>query len=127
MKKLFDRLRAWAQALKREAAALYLAYKRKDTPFYAKAAILLAVAYALSPLDLIPDFIPVLGYLDDLILVPLLIRLALRLVPPQILAETRAEAELRWHGRKPAKWYYALPVAIIWLLIAAAVVIRLRP
>ena len=126
MKNLFHRLRARAKSLKQEVTALYLAYKRKDTPFYAKLVIVLAVAYALSPLDLIPDFIPVLGYLDDLILVPLFIRLAIGLVPPRILAESRAEAESRTRHSKPKKWYYALPVVLIYLLVAAAVIIRLH-
>ena len=82
-----------ARALKRELYALYLASRDPRTPWYAKAAIAGVLAYALSPIDLIPDFIPVIGYLDDLVLLPAGIWVALRLIPPAVMAESRAQAE----------------------------------
>lgn len=86
------RLRTWARGVKRDVHALYLSARDPRVPWYAKAVALAVAAYALSPIDLIPDFIPVVGYLDDLILVPLGILLAVRLIPPEILAEHRATA-----------------------------------
>jgi len=87
------RLRRWARSIKRDVHALYLCARDPRVPWYAKAVALAVAAYALSPIDLIPDFVPVLGYLDDLILVPLGILLAVRLIPPAVLAEHRAAAE----------------------------------
>lgn len=84
--------KSWAAVLKRDVHALYLAARDPRVPWYAKAMALVVAGYALSPIDLIPDFIPVLGYLDDLILVPLGIMLVIRLIPPELLAEHRALA-----------------------------------
>jgi uncharacterized membrane protein YkvA (DUF1232 family) len=89
---LVGRLRSWARSIKRDVHALYLSARDPRVPWYAKAVALAVAAYALSPIDLIPDFIPVLGYLDDLILVPLGIIVAVKLVPPDVLAEHRATA-----------------------------------
>jgi uncharacterized membrane protein YkvA (DUF1232 family) len=89
---VMGRLRCWARSIKRDVHALYLSARDPRVPWYAKAVALAVAAYALSPIDLIPDFIPVVGYLDDLILVPLGILLAVRLIPPAILAEHRATA-----------------------------------
>jgi uncharacterized membrane protein YkvA (DUF1232 family) len=89
---LVQRLRGWAKGIKRDVHALYLSARDPRVPWYAKAVAVAVTAYALSPIDLIPDFIPVLGYLDDLILVPLGILLAVRLIPADILAEHRATA-----------------------------------
>ena len=86
------RLRSWARSIKRDVHALYLSARDPRVPWYAKAVALAVAAYALSPIDLIPDFIPVLGYLDDLIIVPLGILLAVRLIPADVLAEHRATA-----------------------------------
>ena len=86
------RLRTWARSIKRDVHALYLSARDPRVPWYAKAVALAVAAYALSPIDLIPDFIPVLGYLDDLILVPLGIIVAVKLIPPVVLAEHRATA-----------------------------------
>src|SRR3954466_8261439 len=85
-------LRRWARALKVETLALYLVARDPRVPWYARLFVAGIVAYALSPIDLIPDFIPVLGYLDDLIIVPLGLKLALRMVPPEVLEECRARA-----------------------------------
>ncbi|MEK9803682.1 MAG: DUF1232 domain-containing protein, partial [Curvibacter sp.] len=90
-----DGIRQRARALKAETYVLYLAARHPRTPWYAKLLVAVVVAYAFSPLDLIPDFIPVLGLLDDLVLIPLGLLLALRLVPPQVLAECRARAQER--------------------------------
>lgn len=92
MATLFSRARRWAGAIKRDVHAVWLAARAPRTPWYAKALALVVAAYALSPVDLIPDFIPVLGYLDDLILVPLGLMLAVRLIPPEVMAEHRVTA-----------------------------------
>ena len=117
---------AWIQALKRRAKelksetfALYLACKHPKTPWYAKAVTACVVAYALSPIDLIPDFIPVLGYLDDLILVPLGIALVIRLVPGPVMEECRREAHRRLDERGPRGWLAAAVIIVIWLSLAA--------
>ena len=89
---MLSRLEAQARLLQRETYALYLAARDPRTPWYAKGLVFLVVAYALSPIDLIPDFIPVLGYLDDLLIVPAGIALALTMIPPQVMAEARAKA-----------------------------------
>jgi len=119
-----------AARLKTDVPAVFLAMKDRQTPFPARVLAALAVGYALSPVDLIPDFIPVLGYLDDLLLVPALIALAIRLIPPPVWARSRAAAEGLWQDGKPKKWYYAIPVVLVWLaaawLIARAVWLRVR-
>ncbi len=92
---LISKAKSWAKSLKRDIAALWLAARDKRVPWYAKLVAGAVAAYALSPVDLIPDFIPVLGYLDDLIIVPLGIMLAIRLIPPELMAELRATASMR--------------------------------
>ena len=109
-----------AKSLKRDVLVLWFALRHPDTPFIAKAIAFLTVAYALSPIDLIPDFIPVLGYLDDLLLLPLLIALALRLIPADILESCKQEAQGLWQEGSPKYWVLALPILLIWLLLAAA-------
>lgn len=106
-----------AEQLKTDLPAVFLCMKQKDTPVLAKIAGMLAVAYALSPVDLIPDFIPVLGYLDDLLIVPALIAWMIRLVPPAVMRRCREQAQGMWQDGRPKKWYYALPVLILWALI----------
>ena len=103
--------------LKRESYTLYLALRHPHTPWYARLVVACVVAYAFSPIDLIPDFIPVLGYLDDLILVPMGIALALRLIPTSVLDECR-QAAAQAH-EKPTNWLAAAVIVLIWLLIAA--------
>lgn len=112
--------------IKRDVPAVFLALQRRDTPLAAKLAAGITVAYALSPIDLIPDFIPVLGYLDDLILLPLMIALTVKLIPAQVLQECRLQAEELWRDGKPKKWYYALPVISIWLLVLFIVILFLH-
>ena len=110
-------LRARAKQLKTDLPAVFLALKRKDTPWTAKALAAMTIGYALSPIDLIPDFIPLLGYLDDLILLPALVALTIRLIPAEVLASCRAEAEGLWKDGKPKRWYYAIPIVLVWLLV----------
>lgn len=119
MSTLVEALRARARALKRETHALFLAYRDPRTPWYARAWAALVVAYAASPIDLIPDVIPVLGYLDDLLLVPLGIALALRLIPAEVMADARRRAAEADAGPQGRAWLGALLVAAIWLLALA--------
>ena len=114
-----------AEELSREAAALFLAMKRPDTPFAAKLAAALAVGYALSPIDLVPDFIPVLGYLDDLLLLPAMVALAVRLVPAGVMEQCRMQAAGLWQDGKPKRWIYALPIAILWTAVLLFVIWRI--
>jgi uncharacterized membrane protein YkvA (DUF1232 family) len=122
MKKLIAWLKERAKLLKSETDALFLAFKRKDTPLLAKIIVGVTVCYALSPIDLIPDFIPVLGFLDDVLLLPLLIALAIKLIPKNILDECREEAALHAQEKTSKRFIYALPVIIIWLIIIGLVV-----
>ncbi len=110
-------LKQRAKQLKRDIPAVFLALKRKDTPVIAKVLAGITVGYALSPIDLIPDFIPVLGYLDDLILLPALVALTVKLIPQNIMRECREKSENLWADGKPKKWYYAVPIAVFWLAI----------
>lgn len=110
-------LKEKAKMLKVYIPALYLAMRRKDTPIAAKIIAGITVGYALSPIDLIPDFIPVLGYLDDLILLPLLAAVAIKLIPKEIMEECRIQAEGLWKDKRPGHWYYALPIAVFWMVI----------
>ena len=106
-----------AGKLKRDIPAVFLAMKHPKTPWYARILAGIIIGYALSPVDLIPDFVPVLGYLDDLVILPLLIILLLRLIPREVFEECRQEAEDLWANGKPQKWYYAIPIIVIWLFI----------
>ncbi|MGG7621232.1 YkvA family protein [Bacillus coreaensis] len=108
----------YARKLKQDLFVLYLSYKDNRTPWYAKAVAICVVAYAFSPIDLIPDFIPVLGYLDDLILVPLGISLALKLIPPHIIEENRTMAEEMKKNGKPKNWLVGILFILIWILLA---------
>lgn len=109
------KLRQWARNLKRDVLALYLAARDRRVPWYAKVVAGCVVAYALSPIDLIPDFIPVLGYLDDLILVPLGIALAVRLIPPDLMAENRLKASQM--AARPTSRAGAVAIMVLWLII----------
>lgn len=114
-------LKQRAVLLKENIPAVFMALGHRDTPALAKIAAGLALGYALSPIDLIPDFIPVLGYLDDVLILSGLIALAVKLIPDDVMAECRAKAaEGRICPKK--RWYYALPVIIIWLIIIGLIV-----
>ena len=108
--------------LKNDVPAVFLALKDKKTPLYAKLFAVLTVAYALSPIDFIPDFIPILGYLDDLIILPLLVALTTKFIPKEVFVEYRKQAQDMWQDGKPKKWYYALPIIFVWLLIIVLIV-----
>ena len=110
-------LKERAAALKRDIPAVFLALKAKETPIHAKLLAGLTVAYALSPVDLIPDFVPVLGWLDDVLLLPALIALTVKFIPEDVFAVCREQAEGMWQDGRPKKWYYALPVAAVWILL----------
>jgi uncharacterized membrane protein YkvA (DUF1232 family) len=111
-----------ARQLKRELYALYLAYKDPRVPWYARLFAACVVGYAFSPIDLIPDPIPVLGYLDDLILIPLGITLALRMIPSGVMIECRARAEEVMQRGKPVNWLAAGIIVALWLLMAGLAV-----
>lgn len=110
-------LKARAKKLKTDLPALFLALKDKDTPILVKIFAGITVVYALSPVDLVPDFIPVLGYLDDVILLPMLVALTIKFIPKDVLERNRKQAEGMWKDGKPKKWYYAIPIVMIWILI----------
>lgn len=112
-------LRAWARRIKRDGVTLWFAGKNACTPWYAKALGVFVVAYALSPIDLIPDFIPVLGYVDDVLLLPGLIWLTIQLLPPEVLAQCRSQAD-EWMASKngkPTSKFGAVLIVLIWLLV----------
>ena len=111
------RLQDKAKQLKIDVPAVFLALKARETPWQAKLFAALTVVYALSPIDLIPDFIPFFGYLDDLLLLPLLVALTVRFIPKETFEVYRAEAEGLWKDGKPTKWYYALPILLVWALL----------
>jgi uncharacterized membrane protein YkvA (DUF1232 family) len=117
---MLEKIKAHAKALKGEIHALYLAARDPRTPWYAKALIACVVAYALSPIDLIPDFIPVLGYLDDLILLPLGIYLALKLIPAEVLIDARRRAS-EVPSNLAKRWSAALIIIILWLVALVVV------
>ena len=109
-----DRLKDWARTIKRDVHALYLASRDPRVPWYAKALAVWVAAYALSPIDLIPDFIPVLGYLDDIVILPLGILLVRRMIPPEIMAEHRALAATT--RERPVSRMAAAVIVLIWAL-----------
>ena len=115
-------LKERASSLKREIPAVFLTLRDERTPVFTKILAAVTVAYALSPVDLIPDFVPVLGYLDDVLVLPTLIALTVRRIPPEVLASCRERAEGMWQNGRPKKWYFALPVVGAWLLLALLVV-----
>lgn len=114
---MLKRLNDYAQQAKLDIPALFIALQRPDTPKFAKLFALFTVSYALSPIDFIPDFIPVLGYLDDLVLLPVLAMLTIRLIPDGIFLECREEAMNIWQDGKPKKWFYGIPIVLFWLVV----------
>mgnify|MGYP002624295667 FL=1 len=118
---IIEQTKAWARRLKRDSVTLWFAGKHPRTPWHAKALGAFVVAYALSPVDLIPDFIPVLGYLDDVILLPALIWATVRMLPTDVLAESRARAEawMAASAAKPRSIAGAIGIVVIWLAVGA--------
>jgi len=120
---MLDKFKRATQALKADTYALYLAYRDPRTPWYAKVWAALVVAYAFSPIDLIPDFIPVLGYLDDLLLVPLGVFLAIKLIPEDVMATSRKKAQE--DHEKPVNWWSGILIILLWVILAGVGIIWL--
>ncbi len=116
------KLKERAKKLKVDIPAVFIALKKKETPFLAKLFAAITIVYALSPIDLIPDFIPILGYIDDLIILPLFIALTIKFIPNELFEKCREEAIGMWENGKPKKWYYAIPFILVWLLIIFLIV-----
>jgi uncharacterized membrane protein YkvA (DUF1232 family) len=113
-------IRAWAKSIKRDGVTLWFAYRHPGTPLLVKGLCVFVVAYALSPIDLIPDFVPVLGYVDDVLLLPGLIWLAIRLLPTEVVVASRIQAD-RWiaeQGKRPTSYAGAAGIVAVWLLLA---------
>ncbi|MBH9966047.1 YkvA family protein [[Bacillus] enclensis] len=119
-----QKIKAWAKKLKQQVLVLYLAYKDDRVRWYAKLFTACVVAYALSPIDLIPDFIPVLGYVDDVILVPLGILLALKMIPDEVIAECELKAEEMMKKDKPKNWVAGTVVILIWVAVLLWVILN---
>ena len=117
------RLKERAKKLKTDIPAVFLALKEKKTPWYAKIVAAGVVVYALSPVDLIPDFIPVLGYLDDVIILPAIVALCVKCIPRDIFESCRERAEGLWANGKPKRWYYAIPFVLIWIVVIAFLIL----
>ncbi len=118
---MFRKWKDWAKRLKIETFALYLASKDPRVPWYAKVFVACIVGYAFSPIDLIPDFIPILGYIDDLILLPIGIKLALKMIPNHILAECRIEARKALKNGSLVSRSAGIVILIIWIVIIALI------
>ncbi len=121
-------LKLWkdkAKLLKREVYTLWIAYRKPGLPWYARVFAALVVAYAFSPIDIIPDFIPVLGYLDDLILIPLGVSLAIKMIPREILMTAREEANIRLEENHQANWIAGGMILLLWLTVFGWVIWRL--
>ena len=119
MSRTLDRMRDWAKRLKRDVVALWLAARDPRVPWHAKAMAGIVAAYALSPIDLIPDFIPLLGLLDDLLLVPAGIWIAVRMIPEPLMLQFRQEATRR--AERPSSYVAAAAIALVWFAAAIAV------
>ena len=123
---MLEKWKQWARTIKRDAHALYLAARDPRVPWYAKALAIAVAAYALSPIDLIPDFVPVLGYVDDLIIVPAGIALVIRLIPPDIMAEHRDMATAAQD--RSVSWVAGIAIVAVWIAaIGLTVWIVMRP
>lgn len=118
-----NKLKSWAKRIKRDGVTLWFARNHSATPWYAKALGIFVVAYALSPIDLIPDFVPLLGYVDDVLLLPGLIWLTIRLLPPQVLADCRNQADdwMKTQGAKPSSRVGAILIVLAWIGVGAIV------
>lgn len=121
IKEKIKEIKKKAQEIKKDIIILYIAFKKKETPWYAKVMAGITIGYALSPIDLVPDFIPVLGYLDDIVILPLFILLSIKLIPHSIIEGVKLEAENLQQDKRVKEWYYAVPIICIW--IAAVIII----
>lgn len=122
---IFRRIQDHARLLRSQLLVLYYVYRHPGTGILPKIIIVIALGYALSPVDLIPDFIPILGYLDDLVLIPALIMLAIKLTPQQVLDECRRQAEQN-PARMKASWPAGMIIILIWILLVAGIIALLR-
>jgi len=121
MASFFESWKVRSQQVKTEVYALYLAYKDTRTPWYARVFTAMVVGYAFSPIDLIPDPIPILGYLDDLVLIPLGAYLAVKMIPPQVMQESRAKAKEVIAQGKPVNKVAAAVIVLVWIGLAVVV------
>ena len=122
MAQLIEKWKQRAKQIKIEIFAMYLAYKDPRVPWYARIFAACVVGYAFSPIDLIPDPIPILGYFDDLILIPLGVVIALRMIPDEVMAECREQSQEIMRKGKPVNWIAAIVIIAIWILFAAIVI-----
>ncbi len=111
------KLKEYSNKIKENISAIYISMKNKNTPILAKIFAGITIGYALSPIDLIPDFVPILGYIDDLIILPLLATIAIKLIPKDIFEESKEVSKEIWKDGKPKKWYYSIPIIIIWIIL----------
>jgi uncharacterized membrane protein YkvA (DUF1232 family) len=114
---MFRKLKGWARKVKKQIYILYFAYKDERVPLYAKVFAALVVAYAFSPIDLIPDFIPILGYLDDVIMVPLGVIFALKMIPENVVRDCTEKAEEMIKNGRPKNWIAGSIIIIIWIIL----------
>lgn len=121
---MIEKIKQWARRLKNDIAALYLAYRHELTPWYAKLSAIITVGYALSPVDLIPDFIPVLGFVDDAILLPVLIWISLKLIPKSVMKLCREKAEEVFSKGKPKNYIAAGIIIALWLVVIGFFVMK---
>jgi uncharacterized membrane protein YkvA (DUF1232 family) len=122
---MFKKINAWARNLKRQIFVLYFAYKDKRVPLSAKIFTACVVAYAFSPIDLIPDFIPILGYLDDIILVPLGVMIALKMIPRDVISDCEVKAEEMMKNGKPKNWIVGSIIVLLWGVIAVWAIMKI--
>jgi uncharacterized membrane protein YkvA (DUF1232 family) len=115
-------LKVRARKLKSDIPAIFIALKKKETPVIAKIFAGITIVYALSPIDFIPDFIPVIGLLDDLILLPVLATITIKFIPENIFKQCRIEAENLWSSGKPKMWYFAIPIIFIWVVLLVLII-----
>ncbi len=123
--RLIKKLRTWANKIKSRLYAIYIAYTEYTLPWYVKVLAVCVLAYALSPIDLIPDFIPILGYIDDIILLPLGIALLIKIIPKEIMAECEKKAESLSKQKLPKNYAAAAVIVLIWILIAGLIVMKI--
>jgi uncharacterized membrane protein YkvA (DUF1232 family) len=114
---MMNKIKTWARNLKKYVFVLYFAYKDSRVPWYAKVFTAIVVAYAFSPIDFIPDFIPVLGYLDDIIIVPLGVKLALKMIPNAVIKDCEEKADELMVKGKPKNWLVGTLIIIFWGII----------
>ena len=119
-----EKIKAWAKNLKRQIFILYFAYRDERVPWYVKLFTACIVAYAFSPIDLIPDFIPILGYLDDVIILPLGIMFALKMIPKDVISDCEVKANEMMKNGKPKNWIVGSLIILIWSVIILWIILK---